>query len=125
MKRTLYEGYEGPRLSPATQMQRIRRVIEQELTVKQREIMLAYYFQDKSIPEIEREFAGKGYGDFKIAVGEATADALAPVQTRFAELMADKAALEAQMKRGAEEASYYARRTLSKIQKKLGFVQIR
>ena len=55
MKRTLYEGYEGPRLSPATQMQRIRRVIEQELTSKQREIILAYYFQDKSIPEIAAE----------------------------------------------------------------------
>lgn len=55
MKRTLYEGYEGPRLSPSTQMQRIRRVIERELTVKQREIMLAYYFQDKSIPEIAME----------------------------------------------------------------------
>ncbi len=55
MKRTLYEGYEGPRLSPATQMQRIRRVIEQELTIKQREIILAYYFQDKSIPEIAAE----------------------------------------------------------------------
>ena len=82
-------------------------------------------FTGKDYSEIEREFAGKGYGDFKIAVGEATADALAPVQARFAELMADKAGLEAQMKRGAEEASYYARRTLSKIQKKLGFVQIR
>lgn len=55
MKRTLYEGYEGPRLSPATQMQRIRRVIEQELTQKQREIILAYYFQDKSIPDIAAE----------------------------------------------------------------------
>ena len=82
-------------------------------------------FTGKDYDEIEREFVGKGYGDFKIAVGEATADALAPVQARFAELMADKAGLEAQMKRGAEEASYYARRTLSKIQKKLGFVQIR
>ena len=82
-------------------------------------------FTGKTNEEIEREFAGKGYGDFKIAVGEATADALAPVQARFAELMADKAGLEAQMKRGAEEASYYARRTLSKFQKKLGFVQIR
>ena len=82
-------------------------------------------FTGKNYDEIEREFAGKGYGDFKLAVGEATADALAPVQTRFKELMADKAGLEAQMKRGAEEASYYARRTLSKIQKKLGFVQIR
>ena len=55
MKRTLYEGYEGPRLSPSTQMQRIRRVIERELTQKQREIILAYYFQDKSIPEIAME----------------------------------------------------------------------
>lgn len=55
MKRTLYEGYEGPRLSPATQMQRIRRVIERELTQKQREVILAYYFQDKSIPDIAAE----------------------------------------------------------------------
>ncbi|MBE6589265.1 MAG: tryptophan--tRNA ligase [Ruminococcaceae bacterium] len=82
-------------------------------------------FTGKEYDEIEREFEGRGYGDFKLAVGEVTADALAPVQTRFAELMADKAYLEAQMKKGAEEASYYARRTLSKIQKKLGFVQIR
>ena len=55
MKHTLYDGYEGPRLPPNIQMQRIRRVIERELTVKQREIMLAYYFQDKSIPEIAME----------------------------------------------------------------------
>ncbi len=82
-------------------------------------------FTGKEMDEIEREFAGVGYGDFKAAVGEITADALAPVQARFAELMSDKAALEEQMRRGAEEASYYARRTLSKMQKKLGFVQIR
>jgi RNA polymerase sigma factor (sigma-70 family) len=55
MKRTLYEGYLGPRLSPATQMQRIRQVIAHELTQKQREVILAYYFQDKSIPEIALE----------------------------------------------------------------------
>ena len=82
-------------------------------------------FTGKEFGEIEREFDGFGYGDFKLAVGEVTADALAPVQTRFAELVADKAYLEAQMKKGAEEASYYARRTLSKMQKKLGFVQVR
>ena len=82
-------------------------------------------FTGKSIEEIEREFAGVGYGNFKLAVGEVTADALAPVQESFNRLLADKGALEAQMKRGAEEASYYARRTLSKVQKKLGFVQIR
>ncbi|MBQ2734739.1 MAG: tryptophan--tRNA ligase [Clostridia bacterium] len=82
-------------------------------------------FSGKSFEEIEREFAGKGYGDFKLAVGEITADALAPVQKKFYELLSDKAALEAQMKKGAEEASWYARRTLSKVQKKLGFVQIK
>ena len=81
-------------------------------------------FTGKDIDEIEREFDGKGYGEFKLAVGETCADALAPVQARFKELAADKALLEAQMRRGAEEASYYARRTLGKVQKKLGFVKI-
>ena len=82
-------------------------------------------FTGKTMEEIEREFEGKGYGDFKLAVGEVTADALAPVQARYNALLADKAALEAQMKKGAEEASWYARRTLSKVQKKLGFVQVK
>ncbi len=81
-------------------------------------------FTGKTMDEIEREFEGRGYGDFKLAVGEVTADALAPVQKRFAELLADKAYLEAQMKKGAEEAAYYARKTLSKVQKKLGFVPL-
>ena len=81
-------------------------------------------FTGKSIEEIEKEFDGKGYGDFKLAVGETCADALAPVQQKFKELTADKAFLEAQMRKGAEEASYYARRTLGKVQKKLGFVKL-
>jgi len=81
-------------------------------------------FTDKTFEEIEREFEGRGYGDFKMAVGEVCADALAPVQARFKEILSDKAGLEAQMKKGAEEASYYARRTLGKVQKKLGFVKL-
>ncbi len=81
-------------------------------------------FTGKDFATIEKEFEGKGYGDFKLAVGEVCADPLAPVQERFRELLADKAALEALMKKGAEEASYYARRTLGKVQKKLGFVKI-
>ena len=81
-------------------------------------------FTNKSFEDIEREFDGKGYGDFKMAVGEVCADALAPVQAEFAKRLSDKAELEAQMRRGAEEASYYARRTLGKVQKKLGFVKI-
>lgn len=81
-------------------------------------------FTGKEFPEIEREFAGKGYGDFKLAVGEVCADALAPVQEKFRQMMSDKAELERLMKKGADEASYYARKTLSKIQRKLGFVQL-
>ncbi len=79
-------------------------------------------FTDKSFAEIEAEFSGKGYGDFKAAVGEACADGLAPVREEFARLIADKAHLEAVMKAGAEEAAYYARKTMSKVKRKLGFV---
>ena len=81
-------------------------------------------FSGKSFDEIEKEFAGKGYGDFKLAVGETCADALAPVQQKFHELLADKAYLEELMKKGADEASYYARKTLSKVRRKLGFVNL-
>ena len=55
MKNIPFEGYEGPRLPPGTQMQRLRRVIERELTQTQRELILAYYFQDKTIPQIAAE----------------------------------------------------------------------
>ena len=79
-------------------------------------------FTGKSIEEIEAEFCGKGYGDFKLAVGETCADALAPVQAKFNELLSDKAYLESVMKNGAEQASYFARKTLTKVKKKVGFV---
>ncbi len=81
-------------------------------------------FTGKTAEEVEREFYGKGYGDFKLAVGEACADSLAPVQKKYAELLSDKAYIESVMKNGAEEASYFARKTLSKVKRKLGFVQI-
>ncbi|MBQ7380548.1 MAG: tryptophan--tRNA ligase [Clostridia bacterium] len=79
-------------------------------------------FTGKTLPEIEKEFEGKGYGDFKLAVGEACADALGPVQEKFRQLLSDKAYLEEVMKKGADEASYYARKTISKVKRKLGFV---
>ena len=80
-------------------------------------------FTGKEISEIEREFDGVGYGDFKLAVGEACADGLAPVREKYSQLIADKAHLEAVMKAGAEEASCYARRMMSKVKRKIGFVQ--
>ncbi len=82
-------------------------------------------FTGKDFSDIEREFDGKGYGDFKLAVGEACADALAPVRGEFERLMADKAYLEGVMKAGADEANYYARKTLSKVYRKIGFTQIK
>ena len=79
-------------------------------------------FTGKTFEEIENEFRGKGYGDFKCAVGEACADGLAPVRDEFARLIADKAYLESIMKSGAEEAHYHALRTMSKVKRKIGFV---
>lgn len=76
----------------------------------------------RSMEAIEAEFAGRGYGDFKTAVGEAVAEELRPIQERFAELMKDKAQLEALMKMGAERAQRIASRTLDKAKKKMGFV---
>ena len=80
-------------------------------------------FTGKTMDEIEREFDGKGYGDFKAAVGEACADALAPVQAEFARLSADKAYLEDVMAAGAEAAAHDAARTMSKVRRKIGFIE--
>ena len=55
MKNTLYDGYEGIRLPRTVQLQRINRVIEEELTPLQRETILAYYIQNRRIPEIARD----------------------------------------------------------------------
>lgn len=52
MKNTLYDGYRGPRLPKNVQLQRVQRVIREELTQLQRETLLAYYFQEQNIPQI-------------------------------------------------------------------------
>lgn len=76
----------------------------------------------KSFEEIEREFEGKGYGDFKTAVGEAVIEHLRPIQERFAELIKDKGYLEKCYTENAEKAARIAYRTLSKVMKKVGFL---
>ena len=75
----------------------------------------------KSFAEVEKEFEGKGYGDFKLAVGEAVADMLTPLQNRFDELSKDKAYIDGVIKENAEKANYFAQKTLRKVQKKVGF----
>ncbi len=76
----------------------------------------------KDFKAIESEFAGKGYGDFKIAVGEAVADHLEPVRNDFARLIADKAYLKKCYTEGAEKALRYSQRIVSKVYRKVGFV---
>lgn len=76
----------------------------------------------KDLASVEREFAGKGYGDFKLAVGEAVADHLEPVRTEFARLSADKAFLKQCYTDGAEKALRYSQRVVSKAFHKVGFV---
>ena len=76
----------------------------------------------QSMEQIENEFAGKGYGDFKLAVGEAVADHLEPVRTEFARLSADKAYLKQCYTEGAQKALRYSGRIVSKVYHKVGFV---
>ena len=76
----------------------------------------------KSFEEIEKEFDGRGYGDFKLAVGESVAECLAPIQQKYNDLVSDKAQLEAIYKRGAEQAGYLAMKTLRKVYKKVGLI---
>lgn len=79
----------------------------------------------KNFDEIESEFKGKGYGDFKVAVGEAVADNLAPVRTEFDRLISDKAYLKECYTAGDAKAQKYSQRIVSKVYHKVGFVDFR
>ena len=76
----------------------------------------------KSLEKITEECAGKGYGDFKTAVGEAVVEELRPVRERFDELMKNRDFLTETWRKGAENAEKLANRTLSKVMKKIGFI---
>ena len=82
------------------------------------------HFTGKSMDEIAAEFEGKGYGDFKMAVAEVTADALAPVQAEYGKILADKAYVDEVLKSGAERASRLANRTVNKVYRKVGLLQL-
>lgn len=71
--------------------------------------------------QVVRQFEGKGYGDFKMAVGEAVVSVLKPLQERVRELEKDKAYIDSVIKSNAEKANYFAGKTLRKVQKKVGF----
>ena len=75
-----------------------------------------------SLEEIAHDFAGKGYGDFKKAVGEAVVEELRPIQEKFADLEKNKDYVEAVYKEGAERANRISSKTLFKVKKKCGLV---
>lgn len=79
---------------------------------------------NKSPKDVEKEFEGKGYGDFKVAVGEAVVSVLKPLQDRCADLTKDKAYIDKIIKENGEKAQYYANKTLRKVQKKVGFPEV-
>ena len=76
----------------------------------------------QSFASIESEFAGRGYGDFKLAVGEAVVEMLRPIREEPERLLADKAYLQSVYRAGAEKAARVADRTLGKVYKKIGFI---
>lgn len=73
--------------------------------------------------QIERDFAGKGYGDFKMAVAEAVIEELRPLQESYNRVIGDKAYISECAKKGAEKALYVSQKTLRKVQKKVGLWQ--
>ena len=72
------------------------------------------------IEQLEREFDGAGYGDFKLAVGEAVADYLAPVRERYGSLRADERGLEETLRLGAEKARAIASQTMLDVRGAMG-----
>ncbi len=75
----------------------------------------------KTPEEVVKEFDGRGYGDFKMAVGESVVSVLKPLQEEAARLTKDKAYIDSMIKENAEKAGYYANKTLRRVQKKVGF----
>ncbi|MCY6371120.1 tryptophan--tRNA ligase [Clostridium ganghwense] len=76
----------------------------------------------KTPEDIEKEYEGQGYAQFKKDVAEAIVSELEPIQKKVKELLSDKTYLESIYKNGTEKANYVANKTLRKVQKKMGFI---
>lgn len=74
--------------------------------------------------QIEHDFSGKGYGDFKAAVAEAVIEELRPLQKNYGRIISDKAYISECARNGAEKALYVSQKTLRKVQKKVGLWQV-
>jgi tryptophanyl-tRNA synthetase len=70
--------------------------------------------------QVEQQFEGKGYGEFKVAVAEAVIEMLRPFREKSEDLLKNRDYLDALCAQGAEKAARVAERTLSKVYKKIG-----
>ncbi len=76
----------------------------------------------RKIDDIVKDYSGKGYGDFKSDVADAVVECVKPIRAEYDKIIADKKYLTDICEKGAETAYKIARRTLSKVYKKVGFV---
>ena len=86
-------------------------------------VQLYSLITDLSVKEVESQFSGKMYSDFKTDLGNVIAEFLEPIQNKYNEISKDKAYLESVLAKGAENAFYRARKTISKVYRKVGFIQ--
>ena len=80
-------------------------------------------FQGGTAQQAAAELDGRGYGELKEKVADAVINGLAPIQARYAEILSDKARLAATLAEGADKAYRAARKTLSKVYRKVGFAE--
>lgn len=85
-------------------------------------LVLASGFSGRPVPELERDFAGKGYGDLKNEVAGIVLDAVLPIQRRTAEVLADEGELDRVLAIGAEAAEAVAGPTLAQAYDRVGFL---
>jgi tryptophanyl-tRNA synthetase len=76
----------------------------------------------RSVTDLENEYAGRGYGDFKKDLGKVVVDFITPFRDRTLQLLDDRAELDAVLRRGAERAREVAERTLGDVYDRVGFV---
>lgn len=79
-------------------------------------------FTQKTHGQIEDEFSGKGYGDFKKAVAEVVIESLAPVRQSYKDYSSDKAMIEDAIKKGSQAATRRTTKMMAKVYRKVGFL---
>ena len=75
---------------------------------------------NKNVETLEQELSGMGYGDFKKVVADSVVELLKPIQEKYNTYLNDKNLIDTVLDQGAEKASYFARKTITKVKRKMG-----